>query len=67
MVGGENYTNPLHLSRALFAGATFIEELPSEQLAKFLDVPWCKADLYFIEKCVYALWAKAGRPWIELK
>jgi hypothetical protein len=67
MVGGENYTNPLHLSLALFAGAIFIEELPGEQIAKFLDVPWCKADLYFIEKCVHALWAKAGRPWIELK
>ncbi len=67
MIGGENYTNPPHFSRALFAGATFIEELPGEQLATFLDVPWCKADLYFIEKCVYALWAKAGRPWIELK
>jgi hypothetical protein len=67
MIGGENYTTPLHFSRALFAGATFIEQLPGEQLAKFVDVPWCKADLYFIEKCVYALWAKAGRPWTELK
>jgi hypothetical protein len=67
MIGGENFTNPLHFSRALFAGATFIEELPGEELAKFLDVPWCKADLYFIEKCVYALWGKAGRPWVELK
>jgi hypothetical protein len=67
MIGGENYTTPLHFSRALFAGATFIEELPGEQLAQFVDVPWCKADLYFIEKCVDALWARAGRPWIEVK
>jgi hypothetical protein len=67
MIGGENYTTPLHFSRALFDGATFVEELPGEQLAPFVDVPWCKADLYFIEKCVYALWARVGRPWVELK
>jgi hypothetical protein len=65
-IGGENYTNPLHLPRALFTGAAFIEELPADQLAGFIDVPWCHGDLYFIEKCVFALWADAGRPWMQL-
>jgi hypothetical protein len=65
-IGGENYTNPLHLPRALFTGATFVEELPADQLAGFIDVPWCRGDLYFIEKCVFALWADAGRPWRKL-
>ncbi len=55
MIGGENYTNPLHFSRALFAGAVFIEQLPPEQIASFVDVPWCKGDLYFIEKCALVL------------
>ncbi len=27
------------------------------------DVPWCKGDFYFVEKCVAGLWADAGRPW----
>ena len=55
MIGGENYTNPMHFSRALFAGAVFVEQLPPEQIASFVDVPWCKGDFYFIEKCALAL------------
>ncbi len=57
MIGGENYTNPLHFSRALFAGAVFVEHMPVEQIASFVDVPWCKGDFYFIEKCALALGA----------
>jgi hypothetical protein len=58
MIGGENYTNPLHFSRALFAGTVFVEQLPPEQIASFVDVPWCKGDFYFIEKCALALSVK---------
>lgn len=65
-IGGENYTNPLHLSRSLFAGAAVIEELPAGQLAGFVDVPWCRGDFYFIEKCAFALWADSGRRWSKL-
>lgn len=65
-IGGENYTNPLHLPCDLFTGAVFVEGLPAEQLAGLVDVPWCRGDLYFIEKCVLALWADAGRPWSKL-
>ena len=57
MIGGENYTNPLHFSRALFAGAVLIEQLPPEQIVSFADVPWCKGDFYFIEKCALAITA----------
>jgi hypothetical protein len=60
-IGGENYTSPPHFARAMFAGATLVEEIPAEQLLSFVDVPWCKGDLYFIEKCAYAL-AAAGKP-----
>lgn len=62
MIGGENYTNPLHFPRALFAGAMFVEDLPAEQMLGFIDVPWCKGDLYFIEKSVHAIWSDCGRP-----
>ena len=65
LIGGENYTNPAHFPRSLFAGAVFLEQLPTEQLCAFIDVPWCQGDFYFIEKCVYALWAGAGRPWTK--
>jgi len=57
LIGGENYTNPLHFPRALFAGAALIEQLPQDELLRFTDVPWCKGDIYFIEKCALALGA----------
>ena len=66
LIGGENYTSPPHLARALFAGAALIEQRPVAELASDLDVPWCKGDLYFIEKSVYALWAAGGRSWKTL-
>jgi hypothetical protein len=62
MIGGENYTNPLHFSRALFAGAVFVEQLPLEQIASFVDVPWCHGDFHFIEKCALALSIAHAEP-----
>jgi hypothetical protein len=66
LIGGENYTNPIHFSHSLFIGAALIERLPATQLAGYVDVPWCKGDFYFMEKCTYTLWAFGGRPWISL-
>ena len=65
-IGGENYTNPIHFPRSLFAGAALIEHLPAQQLFTFIDVPWCKGDFYFIERCTLALWADVGRSWKKL-
>ena len=62
LIGGENYTNSLSFSRALFAGAALLERLPTQDVVSCLDVPWCQGDLYFLEKCVYALWASQGWP-----
>ena len=62
LIGGENYTNSLSFSRALLAGATLVERRPGPEVAAYLDVPWCKGDLYFLEKSVYALWALQGWP-----
>jgi outer membrane protein assembly factor BamB len=50
MIGGENYISPPHLARGLFIGSADGGVLDSEQLAAKLDQPWCKADLYYIEK-----------------
>lgn len=61
MIGGENYTNPLHFSKALFDGAVLVEALPAEQNFWFVGVRWCKGDFYFIEKCVYSLWVGGNR------
>lgn len=50
MIGGENYISPPHLSRSIFAAAADGCGLSAEALAARLDQPWCKADLYYIEK-----------------
>ena len=66
LIGGENYTNPPHFARSLFAVGVFIEQIDAEKLTRFVDVPWCEGDLYFIEKAVLALWVAAGRHWETL-
>ncbi len=50
MAGGENYTHTPLLPRGLFAALSDGLQAPSEELASKLDHPWCRADLYFIEK-----------------
>jgi hypothetical protein len=61
-VGGENYTSPPDLSRALFTGAAMVECVPADTLLQWTDVPWCEGDMYFIEKCAIALGVKRI-PW----
>jgi hypothetical protein len=59
MIGGENYISPAHMSHAMFNGAALVESLGAPALWSFIDIPWCKGDLYFIEKCAVAL--RAGQ------
>ena len=55
MIGGENYLSPPHLSRALFTALADGVAAEPAALARFLDQPWCKADLYDIEKTTAVL------------
>ena len=55
MAGGENYTHTPLIARGLFAAmADGLRERP-ETLAAKLDQPWCRADLYYIEKLASTL------------
>jgi hypothetical protein len=54
-IGGENYISPPHFSHAVFAGAALVEKVDRSSLMEWIDVPWCEADLFFIEKCALAL------------
>jgi hypothetical protein len=63
LTGGENYTHPIHFPAALFAGLALIEQRPAPELLPLIDVPWCRGDFYFIQSCVYTLWAAGARPW----
>lgn len=55
LVGGENYINPPHLARAMFAALAEGKGAAAEELARYIDQPWCRADLYYIEKLAAAL------------
>jgi hypothetical protein len=55
LMGGENYTVSPDFGRALFGGAALMERRPTAELQEWLDVPWCRADLYFIERITWAI------------
>lgn len=50
MIGGEDYVSPPHLSRGLFTAWAEGTGATRYELAEKLAQPWCKADLYCIEK-----------------
>ncbi|MGI8603276.1 MAG: hypothetical protein ACR2OZ_09785 [Verrucomicrobiales bacterium] len=50
LIGGENYISPLHFSRALWQGLAWVENDPKRWDGVALDIPWCRADLAFVEK-----------------
>ena len=50
LVGGENYCNPPHFALALFVALTDGMERPRSEMARFLDEPWGRGDLYHIQK-----------------
>lgn len=50
MIGGENYISPPHLARGVFAALAEVADTSPQDLAAKLDQPWCRADLYYIEK-----------------
>lgn len=50
LIGGENYTNPPSLSHGLFLAHAYGLSLPRGELERLLDQPWCRADLYYLDK-----------------
>lgn len=55
MAGGENYTHTPLIARGLFEVLADGIHAPAAELARKLDQPWCRADLYFIEKLAATL------------
>lgn len=55
MAGGENYTHTPLIARGMFTALADGVRAPSAELAAKLDQPWCRADLYFIEKLTATL------------
>ncbi len=61
LIGGENYTTSPDFGRALFGAATDLEPPAPQQMHAWLDVPWCKGDLYQIERLALLIRATAGK------
>ncbi len=62
LIGGENYISPSTLARGLFMAQADGVQTPPQRLVSRLDQPWCKADLYYIEKLTAILRATARQP-----
>jgi len=58
LIGGENFTNSPNLARGIFAALAEGGSRSPDDLARRLDQPWCRADLYYIEKLTAVLQAQ---------
>jgi hypothetical protein len=58
LIGGENYVSPPHLSHGVLLAMAYSGYCRSEELARYLDQPWCRADLAYIDKLTALLWAR---------
>jgi len=47
---GENCVDYPDQALSIFRAKALIERPPREKLERFLDIPWCEGDLYYIEK-----------------
>jgi PQQ-like domain/PQQ enzyme repeat len=51
------------LSAEVFAARALILGEPGRELERFLDIPWCKGDLFYIQKLVYCIEAYGQITW----
>jgi len=51
------------MSAEIFAARALILGESGEKLERFLDIPWCKADLFYIQKLVFCIEAHGGIEW----
>jgi len=51
------------MAAEVFAARALVLREPAEKLTRFLDLPWCKADLFYIQKLVLCIEAYAEVTW----
>jgi hypothetical protein len=47
----------------IFAARAWILNEPAETLTRFVDIPWCRADLFYIQKLVCCIEAPGQTAW----
>ena len=50
----------------VFAARALILREPAEKLARYIDIPWCKADLFYIQKLVFTIEAHSKVTWQDI-
>jgi hypothetical protein len=58
---GENFVDLPDSAHGLFLANAFLWKRPARPLARSTDIPWCRADLFHIEKLAHAIEAHAKR------
>jgi len=59
----ENYTDGPDLSEAIFALRAYTGRSDPKLLNLWIDIPWCKGDLYYIKRLVLAIESTGKRSW----
>jgi hypothetical protein len=54
------------MAAEIFAARALILAEPAEKLTSFLDIPWCKADLFYIQKLVLCIEAYGNTAWQQV-
>ena len=57
---------PRTVMGAFLANACLFNATP-EQIARTVDIPWCRADLYYAAKLIVAIQAAEKTPWTRLR
>jgi hypothetical protein len=55
------------LSAEAFSAKAMILGEPAEKLERYLDIPWCKADLFYIQKLVSCIEARSKVLWRDVR
>ena len=55
------------MAAEVFAVRALILREPAEKLTRFLDIPWCKADLFYTQKLVFTIEAHGRITWKDVR
>jgi outer membrane protein assembly factor BamB len=65
-IGDEIFLSAPIFAMSEFAAKALVLGDDGPMLARYLDIPWCRGDLYYVSKCTQTLRAYAGGPYERL-
>lgn len=54
------------MSAEVFSARALILREPGEKLSRFVDIPWCKANLFYIQKLILCIEAYGNITWEKI-